>query len=79
MLAALGRHEEAVHQLDRVAEGRIRLLGPAHPWTVSAQELLREYRTPDPHPAGRYRRSGRPVPPYRRVTSARPVAAKCSR
>ncbi|MEW5631851.1 tetratricopeptide repeat protein [Streptomyces hydrogenans] len=46
VLAALGRHEEAVHQLDRVAEGRIRLLGPAHPWTVSAQELLREYRTP---------------------------------
>ncbi|MFB7582885.1 tetratricopeptide repeat protein [Streptomyces hydrogenans] len=46
VLAALGRHEEAVEQLEIVTEGRIRLLGPAHPWTVSAQELLREYRTP---------------------------------
>ncbi|MFB7107235.1 tetratricopeptide repeat protein [Streptomyces hydrogenans] len=45
-LHALGRQEEAVEQLEIVAEGRIRLLGPAHPWTVSAQELLREYRTP---------------------------------
>ncbi|MCM1948503.1 tetratricopeptide repeat protein [Streptomyces sp. G2] len=45
-LHALGRQEEAVEQLEIVTEGRIRLLGPAHPWTVSAQELLREYRTP---------------------------------
>ncbi|MGW5002079.1 tetratricopeptide repeat protein [Streptomyces hydrogenans] len=50
-LHALGRHEEAVEQLEIVAEGRIRLLGPAHPWTVSAQDLLLQYRAAAARPA----------------------------
>ncbi|MER5734584.1 MULTISPECIES: tetratricopeptide repeat protein [unclassified Streptomyces] len=44
VLAALERYEEAVEQLETVVEGRIRLLGPAHPWTVSAEALLQQYR-----------------------------------
>ncbi|MFB7279591.1 tetratricopeptide repeat protein [Streptomyces hydrogenans] len=48
---ALGRHEEAVEQMEMVVEGRILLLGPAHPWTVQAEGLLQQYRDAAARPA----------------------------
>ncbi|MFE7711801.1 tetratricopeptide repeat protein [Streptomyces sp. NPDC057486] len=44
ILAALGEIPEAIEHAEAVAEKRIRVLGPAHPWTVVAQERLAKYR-----------------------------------
>jgi tetratricopeptide (TPR) repeat protein len=45
VLDALGHHDEAVEQCEAVVEGRRRLLGPAHPWTRTAEDLLAQYRS----------------------------------
>ncbi|WP_329277173.1 tetratricopeptide repeat protein [Streptomyces sp. NBC_00691] len=44
VLDALGQHADAIEQGEMLVAGRIRVLGPAHPWTVHAEELLRTYR-----------------------------------
>lgn len=44
ILAALGRYSEAVEQGEVLVAGRVRVLGPDHPWTRTAQDLLAEYR-----------------------------------
>ncbi|MGW1011776.1 tetratricopeptide repeat protein [Streptomyces termitum] len=44
VLGALGRRDEAIEQAELLVEGRSRLLGPEHPWTVSAERLLRDHR-----------------------------------
>ncbi|WNO64005.1 tetratricopeptide repeat protein [Streptomyces sp. AM2-3-1] len=46
ILNALGQQADAVEQATMVAEGRIRTLGPTHPWTLNAQDLLNQYRNP---------------------------------
>lgn len=42
-LAALGRRGEAIEQIERVVEGRTRVLGPTHPWTHEAMELSSQW------------------------------------
>ncbi|WP_405780877.1 tetratricopeptide repeat protein [Streptomyces sp. NBC_01378] len=44
ILKALGQQADAVEQAKMVAEGRIRTLGPTHPWTLHAQDLLNQHR-----------------------------------
>ncbi|MFC6064886.1 tetratricopeptide repeat protein [Streptomyces ochraceiscleroticus] len=44
VLEALGKHAEALGQAEAVVEGRMRVLGPEHPWTVTAQERLARFR-----------------------------------
>ncbi|MCX5406746.1 tetratricopeptide repeat protein [Streptomyces sp. NBC_00335] len=44
ILHALGQNSEAIEHVQGVVEGRIRVLGLNHPWTVLAQETLQEYR-----------------------------------
>ncbi|MFD8779865.1 hypothetical protein, partial [Streptomyces sp. NPDC059916] len=38
------RNATALH-LKGVAEGRARVLGPNHPWTLSVSEILKQYRS----------------------------------
>ncbi|MFE5110114.1 tetratricopeptide repeat protein [Streptomyces sp. NPDC056663] len=45
ILGELGQHEEAISQAEVVAEERARTLGPTHPWTHIAAELLERYRS----------------------------------
>ncbi|MET8812057.1 tetratricopeptide repeat protein [Streptomyces sp. NPDC004549] len=44
VLAELGRYGEAIEEVEVVAEGRARVLGASHPWTLLSQECLEEYR-----------------------------------
>ncbi|MGW6144069.1 tetratricopeptide repeat protein [Streptomyces sp. NPDC055140] len=44
ILHVLGQNTEAIEHLEEVAEGRTRVLGPNHPWTIYAKELLKQYR-----------------------------------
>lgn len=46
ILNALGQQADAIEQIEMVTEGRIRTLGPTHPWTLTAQNLLSQYRNP---------------------------------
>ncbi|MGW2081964.1 tetratricopeptide repeat protein [Streptomyces sp. NPDC001939] len=46
ILNALGHQADAIEQAKIVTQGRIRILGPAHPWTLRAQDLLDQYRNP---------------------------------
>ncbi|MFF2507823.1 tetratricopeptide repeat protein [Streptomyces sp. NPDC058067] len=48
-LDALGQNADAIEQAEVVVEGRVRVLGPTHPWTLVAEELLTQFRNqPDP-------------------------------
>ncbi|MGW3325907.1 tetratricopeptide repeat protein [Streptomyces virginiae] len=44
ILHTLGQNTEAIEHAEKVAEGRTRALGPNHPWTILADELLQECR-----------------------------------
>ncbi|MFE7568382.1 tetratricopeptide repeat protein [Streptomyces sp. NPDC057539] len=44
VLAALGEFSEAIEEIETVIEGRERVLGPSHPWTLVAREKLATYR-----------------------------------
>ncbi|MFE5679199.1 tetratricopeptide repeat protein [Streptomyces erythrochromogenes] len=44
ILHALGRSGEAIEHMEMVTEGRARVLGPNHPWTILAMELMQQYR-----------------------------------
>ncbi|RFC72688.1 tetratricopeptide repeat protein [Streptomyces sp. AcE210] len=43
-LDALGKNTEAIEQAEIVVEGRVRVLGPTHPWTREAEERLTQFR-----------------------------------
>ncbi|MYS17149.1 tetratricopeptide repeat protein [Streptomyces sp. SID4982] len=45
VLDALGRHADAVEQMEMVTEGRIRALGATHPWVLQDKEFLAQYRS----------------------------------
>ncbi|MDW6060012.1 tetratricopeptide repeat protein [Streptomyces sp. FXJ1.4098] len=44
ILGALGQFTEALEHAEELVEGRTRVLGPAHPWTLFAKDLLEQYR-----------------------------------
>ncbi|GAA1217712.1 tetratricopeptide repeat protein [Kitasatospora nipponensis] len=48
VLGALGQYPEAIEHAELLVDGRARVLGPAHPWTLYAQGLLDRFRSSGP-------------------------------